>query len=220
MTDSAMSHLATSSGVIWALDDPGLIDAVEACLAKSACFVMPTDTVYGLAAAASDQRGVDRLQTIKGRDDHFPPPVLLSSIDQAWPLIDKPSPYLATLARAGWPGAMTLIVNSRRVGMSLIERVGTVGLRVPDRPAVQQLLAQTGPLAVSSANRHGLPAATTVEMAAGQLADDVELLIDGGPSGDGIASTVVDCTGNRPKVLRVGQWTQDQINDLVGVADA
>ena len=133
--------------------------------------------------------------------------------------MDVPQAALDLMERF-WPGPLTVIVQAQpSLAWDLGETNGTVALRVPDHPAALALLARTGPLAVSSANRTGMQAATTAVKAKEQLADAVSIYLDGGASPLGEASTIVDATGERLRVVRAGGVTFDQLADVVG-ADA
>jgi len=200
--------------------DAAVLAEAAHCLARGECIVVPTDTVYGLAARADDAAAVARLQDIKGRADAFPPPVLVADPADAWALARPASPAAHRLADAFWPGALTLVLATDRTDLSLAYLNGTIGLRVPDLPALRPLLRLTGPLAVSSANRHTAPAATTVAEAAAQLGDAVALYIDGGPTPGPAPSTVVDCATGAVLIRREGLLSRAQILDAAGVADA
>jgi tRNA threonylcarbamoyl adenosine modification protein (Sua5/YciO/YrdC/YwlC family) len=187
------------------LDDPALVQAVSAVLTRDGCVVLPTDTVYGVAAQASSAAGVDRLQAAKGRGDAFPPPLLVADLDCVAALAFLPDAALA-LAQEFWPGALTLVLPLRpgaRVASPGAD--GTVGVRVPDHAALRDLLRETGPLACSSANRHDHAPAVTVAQAWAELGESVALYVDGGPTPGPIPSTVVAFVGGEPKVLRAGR---------------
>jgi tRNA threonylcarbamoyl adenosine modification protein (Sua5/YciO/YrdC/YwlC family) len=202
------------------MDDAQLFDVVESVLVAGQCVVVPTDTVYGIAALADDRQAVARLQQAKARSDAFPPPVLVADAADAWLTASSTPAYARALGEALWPGALTLILPSVREELSLVGAVGSIGLRVPDHGQLRALLRHTGPLAVSSANRQDQAPATTMEEARAQLGDAVALYVDGGQTPGPLASTVVDCCGAKPVVRRVGRLTRDQIMSVVGVADA
>jgi tRNA threonylcarbamoyl adenosine modification protein (Sua5/YciO/YrdC/YwlC family) len=186
------------------IDDPGLWERVRAVLARNECVVLPTDTVYGIGANPADATAVARLQAAKGRSDAFPPPVLVADAATAWTLVDPPSAAARRLAAAFWPGPLTLILTTTRRDLSLAGVTGTLGLRVPGHDRLRAVLRASGPLAVSSANRHNQPPAVTIGEAIDQLGDAVGLYIDGGPTPGPAASTVVDCTGGELRLLREG----------------
>lgn len=189
--------------------------AVEKAVLDGRTAVIPTDTVYGIAADAFSRGGVQQLLNAKGRSRRMPPPVLIADASVLPGLADDLSSDAEALAQAFWPGALTLIVYSQpSLNWDLGETHGTVALRVPNDDLTREILRRTGPLAVSSANRTGQNAATNASEAAEQLGDRVELIVDGGlrplgrssetPSSEAAPSTIIDVTGDRPVVVRSG----------------
>jgi len=201
------------------IGDPTLHEHVEAVLDAGECIVFPTDTVYGIASRPDNPGAVARLQEIKGRSEAFPPPILVADADTAWELFTDVPPAARRLGEAFWPGALTLILPCHH-NLSLAQQVGTVGVRVPAHDKVRALLRMTGPLAVSSANKHNLSPATTVEEAIRQLGDEVSLYIDGGPTPGLTPSTVVDATTDPVTIVRLGLLMSTEIFQAAGVADA
>ena len=182
--------------------------AAQAALSEQRCIVMPTDTVYGIAADAFSAQAVATLLAAKGRGRNMPPPVLMPAIQTMDGLaVDVPADARA-LAEEFWPGALTLILQAQpSLTWDLGETRGTVALRVPDDEVARELLAVTGPLAVSSANRTGLQAAATAAEAFEQLGESVEVYLEAGHrpvAGEALSSTIVDCTLNPPRVVRQG----------------
>lgn len=177
--------------------------AVEA-LRAGRPVVYPTDTVYGLGCDATDPGAVRRVFEIKGRPPDQPVPVLLADPQQAAELAELPE-GARRLMRRFWPGPLTLVVRSRGVVAELVTAgTGTVGLRVPDHPVPRALVRACGfPLVGTSANSTGKPAPVTVAQVLSDLDGRVDLVLDGGRLA-GRPSTVVDCTGDRPRVLRPG----------------
>jgi len=213
------------------IDDPGANAAVAAVLARDECVVLPTDTVYGVAALASSRRGVERLQAAKGRGDDFPPPILIADLAQASALAEFGAPA-QRLAEAFWPGALTLILPLRPgavvalpgravagpptpTGAAVPGALDSVALRVPDHDCLRQLLRATGPLATSSANRHGRPPATTVGQAQAELGDRVSLYLDGGPTPGATPSTIVSFVGET-RIIRQGLLDPAEIVRALG----
>lgn len=186
------------------------------------CIVMPTDTVYGIAADAFSASAVAMLLAAKGRGRHMPPPVLIPRIETLDGLATEISDDARALAEAFWPGGLTLILHAQpSLQWDLGETLGTVGLRVPDDEVALDLLTITGPLAVSSANRTGQPAATTADEAREQLAESVDVYLDDGPrpaAGDDPAapSTIVDATGPVPRVVRSGAISVARLREVAG----
>jgi L-threonylcarbamoyladenylate synthase len=185
--------------------DSGLDVATEA-LAAGRPVVLPTDTVYGVAVEPTRTGATDRLFAVKARPRSAALPLLVASLDQALQLSgDLPSTAVA-LAGAFWPGGLTLVVP-RRPGLDLDlggEDDTTVGLRQPDHPVPVALAERVGPLAATSANRHGRPTPGTADEVAAELGDAVDLVLDGGPC-HGAPSTVVACTPEGVTVLREGR---------------
>lgn len=164
--------------------------------------VLPTDTVYGIACDAFNPAAVRRLLDAKGRGPDAPPPVLIPGIPTLDALAESVPDEVRTLVKAFWPGALTVIVPAREsLTWDLGETHGTVALRMPDNEIALDLLSETGPLAVSSANLTGQPAAMTAQEAHAALGDRVSIYLDGGAVGLEIApgndagSTIVDATG-------------------------
>src|SRR5699024_1871863 len=152
----------------------------------------------------------------KGRSRQSPPPVLIGSIQVLDALAADTPTTARQLAEAFWPGALTLIFKAQpSLSWDLGETRGTVGLRQPNDPLAQQLLQQTGPLAVSSANRHGQPAATTMDAAREALGDAVSVYIDEGERGQQQPSTIVDCTVTPHRVLRSGSISIEALRSIV-----
>lgn len=183
---------------------PALDEAVHA-LGRGELVVLPTDTVYGLAADAFSPEAVAGLLAAKGRGRQMPPPVLVGDVRTLDGLcIDVPDGVRA-LVEAFWPGGLTVICRAQpSLAWDLGETRGTVAVRMPDHPAALALLRRTGPLAVSSANLTGRPAATTAAEARDQLGAAVRVYLDGGAAPGGVASTIVDATSGELRVVRAG----------------
>lgn len=200
-------------------------------LGRNDLAVIPTDTVYGLAANAFSPDAVQKLLTAKGRDRQSPPPVLVANLNMARALVEVLPDAATKLAETFWPGALTLILRSQpSLDWDLGETKQTVALRVPDHKIALALIEETGPLAVSSANLTGAPAATTAKQAFDYLGDSVEVYLDGGTSPKGEASTILDLTGledryddkgvlttsGKIKVIRQGALSLAKIQTVVG----
>ncbi|WP_097194852.1 L-threonylcarbamoyladenylate synthase [Blastococcus aggregatus] len=192
------------------------LDAAAAALSTGRLVLLPTDTVYGVAADAFTPSAVTSLLAAKNRGRTMPVPVLIGEASTLAGLVtDLPSTATA-LAQAFWPGGLTLVVeHAPSLAWDLGDAEGTVAVRLPDDDLTRDLLRRTGPLAVSSANRSGRPAATTAQEAAAQLGEHVAVVLDGGPRSNSAASTIVDCTGATPRVLRVGAIPVDRLRDAV-----
>ncbi|SDS43863.1 L-threonylcarbamoyladenylate synthase [Agrococcus carbonis] len=208
-------------------DPASLLDGVRAArtaVAAGQCIVMPTDTVYGIAADAFSHAAVAGLLAAKGRDRGFPPPVLVADRAMATALAEAFPPELEPLLEAHWPGPLTVIVRAQpSLTWDLGDTGGTVALRVPDHPIALGLLRETGPLAVSSANLHGMPAATTAQEAAEMLGDRIALVLDAGPVGAEVpagaqnGSTILDCsTGGVVRIVRQGVLPREAVAAALG----
>lgn len=184
------------------------LSAAARALSAGQLVVLPTDTLYGLAADAFDSDAVAALLDAKGRGRSMPVPVLVGSWETIEGLVSWVPARVRTLVEAFWPGGLTLIVeHAQTLQWDLGDARGTVAVRMPLHPVALELLAQTGPLAVSSANRSGQPPAPTVDEAREQLGDSVAIYLDSGTITGGLASTIVDVTGEVPKVVRLGAVT-------------
>ncbi|MET0837470.1 MAG: L-threonylcarbamoyladenylate synthase [Marmoricola sp.] len=200
--------------------EAGLAAAVTA-VRRGQLVVLPTDTVYGLGVDAFDGEGVQRLLDAKGRGRDMPPPVLISSNTTLEALATEVPGWASGLVEKYWPGPLTIVCRQQpSLRWDLGETKGTVAIRMPDDPNALELLGRTGPLAVSSANNTGHPAATTAEDAEDMLGWAVEVVLDGGPSNGSVASTIVDCTGTAPRILRegaIGFWELNATLEELGV---
>lgn len=192
------------------------VAAAVAALRRGDLAVLPTDTVYGVAADAFSPPAVERLLQAKGRGRDLPVPVLVG----AWRSIDGLAEHvderLRRLVETYWPGPLTLIVRAApTLAWDLGQTRGTVAVRMPLHPVALAVLEQTGPLAVSSANRTGQPPATTAAEALDQLGTSVAVYLESGPVGQGVASSIVDLTGDRPVLRRAGALAVDELRDVL-----
>lgn len=203
-------------------------------IGRGALVVIPTDTVYGIAADAFNAVAVQRLLDAKGRGRTSPPPVLIPGIPTLDALAAEVPLVVRDLVDAFWPGGLTVILHAQpSLSWDLGETRGTVALRMPSNPIALELLSETGPLAVSSANLTGMPAATDAASAESMLGESVEVYLDGGTAGlayqaigerDGdLSSTIVDATrlnesGGKLHIVRAGVISREQIHAVVGDA--
>ena len=182
--------------------------------------MLPTDTVYGIAADAFSPPAVARLLAAKGRGRDMPVPVLVGSWRGVDGLADHVTPDMRTLVEAFWPGALTLIVPAApSLAWDLGETRGTVAIRMPLHPVALAVLEETGPLAVSSANRTGMAPPTTAAEAAEQLGSAVAVYLEAGSTGDPVASTILDLTGERPVVRRAGALAVEELRAVLPEVD-
>ncbi len=181
------------------------LDAAEGVVKHGGLVVMPTDTLYGIGTDAFDRLAVRALLAAKGRGRSMPVPVLVGSWGTLDGLAASVGPEVRELVRAFWPGALTLVVRQApSLSWDLGDAGGTVAVRMPLHPVAIELLRRTGPMAVSSANISGHPPATTADEACTQLGGSVEVYLDGGRCPATVPSTILDCTGEAPRVLRTG----------------
>jgi tRNA threonylcarbamoyl adenosine modification protein (Sua5/YciO/YrdC/YwlC family) len=191
-------------------------------LGRGDVIVMPTDTVYGIAANAFEASAVAKLLAAKGRDRTSPPPVLVAGAPAIDALASEVPDVIRTLVEQHWPGPLTVILPAQpSLQWDLGETHGTVALRIPNNEFALELLKETGPLAVSSANKHGQPAPANVQDAVAQLGDDVQIFLDAGVVG-GAASTIIDATGLTAaeplpaRIVRAGALSRAEIAEVLG----
>ena len=195
------------------------IDAAVTAARGGELIVLPTDTVYGIACGrVHSGRGHQAMLAAKGRGRNMPPPVLVGTARAAAALVEDLGAFGQDLIDEFWPGALTLVFRaSPTLLWDLGDTKGTVALRMPLHSVALDVLKQTGPLAVSSANRHGQPSAISADEAEQQLGEAVSVYLDGGPCADNIPSTILDLTGTIPKVLRAGAISVDRLRTVASV---
>lgn len=203
------------------------IEAAGRAIQRGALVVFPTDTVYGVAADAFDPRAVQRLLDAKGRGRDMPPPVLVSAAGTLDALAVRVPEYVRVLVAAHWPGALTVVCHQQEsLRWDLGDTRGTVAVRMPDHELAREILERTGPLAVSSANRTGEPAAIDADDAERMLGGSVEVIVDGGAGENAVPSTIIDATDTRPRLLRAGAIGVEELDatladlDLTVLVDA
>jgi tRNA threonylcarbamoyl adenosine modification protein (Sua5/YciO/YrdC/YwlC family) len=199
------------------------LDAATAAIAAGDLVVVPTDTVYGLAADAFSPEAVQRLVTAKGRGRDMPPPVLIGAPATLEALAAEVPPWLRAMTSELWPGPLTVICREQpSLDWDLGDTRQTVAVRVPDDAVALALLKVTGPLAVSSANRTGEPPAVTIDDAERMLGESVAVYLDAGTSPGGLASTILDVTASTPRLVREGPIGLDTLhrfnNTIEGLA--
>ena len=204
----------------FATDDPNEREAGIAAAAlavqRGQLVVLPTDTVYGVGADAFSPEAVRALLAAKGRGRDMPPPVLVSATTTLDALATGVPSYARALIEELWPGPLTIVCHQQSsLQWDLGDTRGTVAVRMPDQEVALELLSRTGPLAVSSANRTGLEAATDAEAAEAMLGGKVEVILDAGPTKGDVPSTIVDVTGDTGRVLRPGAIPLDRLNEIV-----
>ena len=208
------------SPVIDCTNDEGLAQGIAAAaeaVRRGEVVVLPTDTVYGVGVDAFASDAVAAVLAVKGRGREMPLPVLVPSAQTVDGLAADVPDYARDLIGAFWPGPLTLVLPAQSSLMwDLGETNGTVALRMPQNDTALQLLSEVGPMAVTSANISGQPPATTILEAATQLGSAVSVYLEAGPSTGGLASTILDCTGVTPVILRAGAVSAGQLQEVLG----
>jgi tRNA threonylcarbamoyl adenosine modification protein (Sua5/YciO/YrdC/YwlC family) len=207
-------------------DDAQLLSGMRQArqaVARGELVVLPTDTVYGVAADAFSPSAVQRLLDAKGRGRQSPPPVLVPGVTTLEALVETVPPTVRALIDSFWPGGLTIVLPAQpSLAWDLGETRGTVAVRMPAHRFALALLEETGPLAVSSANLTGQAAALTADAARDMLGDAVAVYLDDGPPETGLASTIVDVTSlvteDEPmvRVLRDGAVSRDRLREVLG----
>jgi tRNA threonylcarbamoyl adenosine modification protein (Sua5/YciO/YrdC/YwlC family) len=183
--------------------------------------VLPTDTLYGIGADAFNSSAVASVLAAKGRGRDMPVPVLVGSWTTIDGLVNVVPSMMRDLIEAFWPGGLTVVVeHAPSLAWDLGNARGTVAVRMPLHPIALDLLAETGPMAVSSANVSGQPPAVTAQQAYAQLGESVSVYLDGGEVPVGQPSTIVDLTGQVPTVLRQGAISLAALREVVPGVEA
>lgn len=190
---------------------PHAVDVLNHC----GLVAFPTDTVYGLAATAFDDKCIERLYLVKGRHPTKAIALLIGKLDQLDQIAVNISGQARQLAEKFWPGPITLVLNRHPSLPAILAPESSIGIRIPNHPDALNLMEVTGPLAVTSANLSGMPPARTAADVLDQLEGRIHLIIDGGPVPGGIPSTVVDCTTPELKILRPGPLTLAQLQNAL-----
>lgn len=199
-------------------DSNAVIKEAAALLGSGELVAMPTETVYGLAANALDEQAVAKIFEAKGRPNDNPLIVHVASIAQMQQFTTHYPPYVDRLVDAFSPGPITYVLNSnRRIASNATGGLHTIGIRIPNHQAALELIQESDlPLAAPSANVSGRPSPTTAQHVADDLAGKIAAILDGGAADVGVESTVVDCTGEQPIILRPGHITKEAIKQIVG----
>ena len=187
-----------------------IILAIEV-LQRGGLVAFPTDTVYGVGALAFDGEAIRSIYTAKDRPVQKAIVILLGGSETLDKVTEKIPPIAAKLAARWWPGPLTLVVPKHPLLPDVVSDLPTVGVRVPDHPVAQDLLRAAGPMAVSSANISGQENPKTADDVMRQLGGRIHLVLDGGGTPGGVPSTVVDCTGVEPIILREGPVTLNEL---------
>ena len=194
--------------------DPQCIPMAKQILEMDGVIAFPTDTIYGVAANAFSQSGIEKIYQAKQRPDEKALPVLIADMAQLESLVSEISDHVRRIAEAFWPGALTLILPKAPDLPANLSAYPTIGVRMPDLDFTLALLSETGPLATTSANISGGPNPTSAQDVLDQLGGKINLLLDGGPTPGPTASTVVDATTKEIKILRHGPITLSQLQSI------
>jgi L-threonylcarbamoyladenylate synthase len=201
--------------------EPGAVEEAARIIRNGGLVGMPTETVYGLAANALDAKAVAKIFEAKGRPQDNPLIVHISSFEQIRPLVKSVPESAEKLAKAYWPGPMTMVLEKSDLIPGIVSAgLSTVGIRFPSHPAAQALITAAGvPIAAPSANRSGLPSTTTAEHVMRDMDGRIDAVLDGGTCGVGVESTIVTLASDPPRLLRPGGITLEQLRAVLGRVD-
>jgi len=198
-------------------DNPASIQTALELLQEGEIVAFPTDTVYGLGANAFYSPGIIKLFEAKGRDANKAIAVLIGDLAQLDLLTDRMNKVGQKLAKAFWPGALTIVVPKKNDIPELLTAGNSIGIRMPNHPVALELLKQFGPIAATSANLSGKNNPHDAKDVYSQLNTRVPLILDGGRCPGGIPSTVVDCSENKVRILRPGGISEEEINKVISM---
>jgi L-threonylcarbamoyladenylate synthase len=193
------------------VSSPAALPLALEILKRGGLVAFPTDTVYGVGALASDSAAVESIYAAKGRPVEKAIPVLIGDPDDLVKVSLEVPEIAAKLAARFWPGPLTLVVPKHPDLPEVVSAAPTVGVRVPDHPVARALLRAAGPMAVTSANLSGQPSPSTAQEVFAQLGGRIALILDGGKTPGGLQSTVVNCAGAEPQILREGPISGEEI---------
>lgn len=192
-------------------NDPHAISLALQTLQNGGLAAFPTDTVYGVGSLAFDQAAIESIYVAKDRPLEKAIPILIGDVSDLEKVAVDIPPLVGRLAARFWPGPLTIIVPKRPDLPPAVSATSTVGVRVPDHPVARELLRAAGPMAVTSANISGRESPRNAMEVMAQLQGRIPLVVDGGETPGGVASTVVDVTGPEPVIVRAGPVTLEQI---------
>ncbi|WP_154663159.1 L-threonylcarbamoyladenylate synthase [Bacillus massiliigorillae] len=201
-----------------AVDNHSLLKEAATLLQKNEVVAFPTETVYGLGANAKSDEALKKIFTAKGRPSDNPLIIHIASIQQANEIVEEIPEMAQVLMDAFWPGPLTLVLR-KKAGLSDVATAGldTVAIRMPDHPIALSLIREANlPIAAPSANLSGKPSPTTAQHVEKDLAGRISGIVDGGETGVGVESTVVDCTEAVPVILRPGGVTKEELQRIIG----
>jgi L-threonylcarbamoyladenylate synthase len=201
-------------------ENPESISSALSLIRDGEIVAFPTDTVYGLGADPFQATGIIKLFEAKGRDSNKAIAILIGSIEQASLVTDHMPDMAIRLCEVFWPGMLTVIVPRKNTLPELISNVDRIGIRMPNHPVALEMLRTYGPLATTSANLSGKPNPVTAKDVFDQLANRVPLILDGGKCQGGVPSTVIDCSGSEPVILREGPVSIEQLFKVLEIQKA
>lgn len=193
------SNIETAMGI---LNDGGIV-------------AFPTDTVYGLGALAFDNAAIESIYAAKDRPIEKAIPILIGDMSDLDKIAENIPDMALRFAARFWPGPLTCIVAKKPTLPPAVSATSTVAVRIPDHHDARALLRTAGPMAVTSANISGEPSPTTAQEVYDQLMGRIPLILDGGKTPGGIPSTLVDCTGEKPVILREGPISLDELSSAI-----
>jgi L-threonylcarbamoyladenylate synthase len=202
---------------ILSTQDPLALPRALEILQLGGLVAFPTDTVYGVGALAFDGAAVEKIYVAKGRLVEKAIPVLIGDAVDLVKVSAEVPEIAQKLAARFWPGPLTLLVPKHPELPEAVSATATVGVRIPDHPVARALLRQAGPMAVTSANLSGQPSPSSAQEVFAQLGGRIALILDGGKTTGGVPSTVVDCNGLEPQVLRAGPISISEILAVSGL---
>jgi len=201
-------------------ENPESISSALSLFRDGDIVAFPTDTVYGLGTDPFQASGIIKLFEAKGRDSNKAIAILIGSVEQAQLVTDHMTDLAIRLCEVFWPGGLTVIVPRKNNLPELISNTDRIGIRMPNHPLALEMLKTFGPLATTSANLSGKPDAVTARDVYDQLNGRVPLILDGGKCRGGVPSTVIDCSGSEPIILREGPVTSEQIFKVLDLQKA
>lgn len=197
------------------INDPECINLAKKHLAQNGIVAFPTDTIYGLAANIHSKAGLRKIYEIKKRPEEKALPVLIGDLAQLQDLVAEISDHVWQIANAFWPGPLTLVLPKKTSLPKDLSPYPTIGIRMPNLPFTLALLRETGPLATTSANISNGPNPTTAQEVLCQLGNQVDLILDGGPTPGPMASTVIDAVTEEIKILREGPISLEALRNAL-----
>lgn len=201
------------------LSHPNVFDKAAAVIQAGGVVAFPTDTVYGIGVSAFNRKAIEKIYDVKGRSHLKAIPILVGDVKDIAQITPPIPLYIQHIIDNFWPGALTLVLPLLPELPGNLSPWPTVGLRLPDHEQVQRLLRETGPLAATSANLSGEPSSQTADDVLQELEGRIDLILDGGPVPGGQASTVLDCSGEKLKILREGPISLAAINQVINETD-